>query len=47
VLGPWLMPSWYVGWLLLAGLLWVSSFGAFSLIYTPILLRGRADGRPG
>lgn len=47
VLGPWLMPSWYVGWLMLAGLLWVISFASFVFVYTPILLRSRIDGRPG
>ncbi|RRJ83394.1 NnrS family protein [Aestuariirhabdus litorea] len=31
----------------LSALLWVIAFGLFSLIYTPILIRPRIDGRPG
>lgn len=31
----------------IAGLLWMLAFSLFSVIYVPILLRPRADGRPG
>ena len=34
-------------WLLLSGLLWSSAFAAFVVVYLPILLRPRIDGRPG
>lgn len=46
VLGPTVMPSWYVSWTLLAGTLWVVAFGLFAIVYTPILLKARVDGRP-
>ncbi len=46
VLGPALWPAAYVGWILLAGLLWILAFALFAWRYTPILLRPRADGRP-
>lgn len=32
---------------MLAGLLWVAAFGLFLIVYTPILMRRRIDGRPG
>ena len=32
---------------LLAGLIWMAAFAAFLVRYTPMLLRPRADGRPG
>jgi uncharacterized protein involved in response to NO len=47
VLGPWLWPAWYPGWILLAGLLWVLAFAVFTLVYAPILLRPRVDGAAG
>jgi uncharacterized protein involved in response to NO len=46
-LGPLLLPQWYVTWVHGAGGLWILAFAIFSLIYAPILLRPRADGRPG
>jgi uncharacterized protein involved in response to NO len=46
VFAVYLVPVWYVGWILLSGLLWLLAFGAFAVIYVPILLRPRADGRP-
>ena len=30
-----------------AGLLWICAFGIFIVVYTPVLLRRRIDGRPG
>jgi uncharacterized protein involved in response to NO len=47
VLAPALLPGAYTGLVHLAGGLWLLAFFIFSLIYTPILLRARADGRPG
>ena len=46
VFAIYLAPGWYVGWILLSGLLWLLAFGVFAVIYVPILLRPRADGRP-
>jgi uncharacterized protein involved in response to NO len=46
VAGPALLPAWYVGWILLAGLLWVAAFVLFVVTYAPVLLRPRVDGRP-
>jgi uncharacterized protein involved in response to NO len=33
--------------LVLAGMFWLAGFGLFLLVYAPILLRPRADGKPG
>jgi uncharacterized protein involved in response to NO len=33
--------------LIIAGLAWASAFAMFAAIYWPILVRPRADGRPG
>jgi len=33
--------------LLAGGLLWAAAFGLFAVLYAPILLRPRVDGRPG
>jgi uncharacterized protein involved in response to NO len=30
-----------------AGLVWMAAFGLFAAIYTPILQRPQADGKPG
>jgi len=46
-LGPLLLPQWYTTWLHGAGGLWILAFGLFSVVYAPILVRPRADGRPG
>lgn len=37
----------YLLWLLLSALAWVLGFTVFLIVYFPILLRPRADGRPG
>jgi uncharacterized protein involved in response to NO len=47
VAGPLLWPAWTVGWWSLSGLLWVLGFGAFLASAGPMLVRPRADGRPG
>jgi len=47
VFGPALLPLPYSSVVLLAGVLWVAAFGLYLAIYTPILLRPRADGKPG
>jgi uncharacterized protein involved in response to NO len=45
VFGPWLAPSWYQIWITGAAWLWVAGFALFTIIYAPILLRPRVDGR--
>ena len=47
VFGPALLPLTYATVILIAGALWVASFIPYIVIYAPILLRPRADGRPG
>jgi uncharacterized protein involved in response to NO len=47
VLMPFLVPHWYFATLVAAGVLWVIAFGAFLMVYAPILLRPRFDGKPG
>lgn len=47
VFGPALLPVAYPAAMLAAGILWVAAFMAYILIYGPILLRPRVDGRPG
>ena len=34
-------------WLNLSGLLWIAGFAIFTVIYLPILIKARVDGRPG
>lgn len=46
-LGPLLLPQWYATWVHGAGGLWILAFALFTLVYAPILLRPRMDGRPG
>ncbi len=41
------LPEHYLIWIMLSGTLWLLAFGVFSVIYLPILLRPRLDGRPG
>jgi len=41
------VPSGHGTWLYLSGFLWLAAFTAFTIVYTPILLRPRADGNPG
>ncbi|HLF31322.1 MAG TPA: NnrS family protein, partial [Xanthomonadales bacterium] len=47
VFGPALLPAGYRVTILTAGSLWVAAFLIFVIIYTPILLRPRVDGKPG
>lgn len=47
VFGPAWLPQHYLSWIMIAGLLWILSFAVFVVIYVPILLRPRIDGRPG
>ena len=47
VFGPPWLPVAYTSTIILAGSLWLAAFLIYSWIYTPILLRPRADGKPG
>ena len=47
VLGPAVWPRDYFHVLLAAGLCWASAFAIFLVVYAPILMRPRADGRRG
>lgn len=47
VLGPAVRPHDYFHVLLAAGLCWTFAFAIFLVVYAPILLRPRADGRRG
>jgi uncharacterized protein involved in response to NO len=45
VFGPVIAPSDYNAIVLAAGGCWIAAFATFLLIYTPILMRSRADGK--
>lgn len=47
VLGPVWLPLGYVASIQLAGGLWIAAWLIYAVIYTPILLRPRLDGKPG
>jgi uncharacterized protein involved in response to NO len=44
---PMLVPGWTATWWQLSGGLWLAAFGLFGVIYGPILLAPRVDGKPG
>jgi uncharacterized protein involved in response to NO len=47
VFAPALWPSQHMGTLLVSGLLWTAAFALYLIVYTPILVLPRADGKPG
>jgi len=47
VLGPWLLPELSMWWYLISSLLWILAFILYVMIFAPILIRTRIDGRPG
>ena len=47
VLLPLVLPSQYTTWVNIGGGLWVLAFALFVIVYLPILIRPRIDGRPG
>jgi len=47
VVGPLAFATWTTHWVLLSGVLWVLAFVLFLATYAPMLVRPRADGRPG
>lgn len=44
---PMFISQFYMSWMLVAAILWILSFAIFVVIYTPILLKPRADGAFG
>jgi uncharacterized protein involved in response to NO len=47
VLWPLFTPAAYTGAMLVSGLAWMTAFALFALIYAPILIQPRIDGKPG
>ncbi|UCE89474.1 MAG: NnrS family protein [Pseudomonadota bacterium] len=47
VVAPLLVPQWYVALVTFSGGIWVLAFVLFAVVYAPILIRPRVDGRPG
>ncbi|HKW38026.1 MAG TPA: NnrS family protein [Burkholderiales bacterium] len=47
VFAPALWPSQYLWILVASGALWTAAFAIYLLVYTPILVLPRADGKPG
>ena len=47
ILLPVLFPSYYIYWIVAAQLLWVAAFLAILVLYLPMLIKARVDGRPG
>jgi uncharacterized protein involved in response to NO len=47
VFGGALFPDSYDGIILAAGLIWIAAFGLFVLVYAPMLLSPRVDGKAG
>jgi uncharacterized protein involved in response to NO len=47
VFGGWMLPAQYVSVMFAAAALWAAAFILFLVVYTPILARPRADGKPG
>jgi uncharacterized protein involved in response to NO len=47
VFGAMLMPSQYVGIVVVSGLFWAAAFGLYAVLYWPVLSRPRLDGKPG
>ncbi|MBA6390207.1 NnrS family protein [Colwellia sp. BRX10-3] len=45
--GPWIMPEKTLLFIDISGFLWVISFSLFIGFYSPMLLKARADGKPG
>ena len=44
---PILLPEWFSPLIVVSGVLWITAFLVFVVIYTPILTQPRIDGRPG
>jgi uncharacterized protein involved in response to NO len=44
---PILYPQWFVLLVVLGGALWIAGFAIFTIVYAPILMQPRLDGRAG
>jgi uncharacterized protein involved in response to NO len=44
---PLLFPGVYAQSMTASGLAWIVAFGLFVVVYAPMLLRPRVDGKPG
>jgi uncharacterized protein involved in response to NO len=44
---PILYPQWFVMLVVLGGVLWIAGFAIFTIVYAPILMQPRLDGRAG
>ena len=44
---PLVMMDYYLSWIVISQLLWITSFLLFAIVYTPILTQPRADGESG
>jgi uncharacterized protein involved in response to NO len=47
VFGPIVAPAGYMHAVLTGGALWAAAFAIFTVEFAPMLLKPRADGRPG
>jgi uncharacterized protein involved in response to NO len=47
VFAPGLWPAHYLQTLFVSGALWTAGFALYLVVYTPILVLSRADGKPG
>jgi uncharacterized protein involved in response to NO len=47
VLTPWLAPRLYREGLIVSGMLWTAGFAIFLVVFAPVLLAPRVDGKPG
>ena len=45
--GPWADPVHALAWFGVAALLWAAAFAAFAVLFVPILVSPRPDGKPG
>lgn len=44
---PLFLPEQYAVWIHLSGTMWIAGFVLFILVYLPVLVKARVDGRPG
>ena len=44
---PILSPQWFLQFVIVSGVLWVAAFAVFTIVYAPILMQPRVDGRAG
>ena len=47
VLAPMASGEGYLGLLMISGMLWSAAFVLFTVVYAPVLIRPRVDGKPG